>query len=51
MGIYSWEPMTNKNKIFEHVNIERNLKRKVKEDLRNVEFWVKHLTFTVDGKI
>jgi hypothetical protein len=34
--------MTNKNIFFEHANIKRNLRRKMKEDLRNVEFWVKH---------
>jgi len=33
--------MTDKKKIQEP-NIERNLRRKVKEDLRNVELWVKH---------
>jgi hypothetical protein len=33
--------MTNKKKSREQANIEQNLRRKVREDLRNVEFWVK----------
>jgi hypothetical protein len=34
--------MTNKKKIREQVNIKQNLRREVREDLRNAEFWVKH---------
>jgi hypothetical protein len=41
-GIYSWELMMNKKKSCEQANIEGNLRREMKKDLRNVEFWVKH---------
>jgi hypothetical protein len=34
--------MTDKKKSQEQTNVKRNLRRKVKEDLRNVELWVKH---------
>jgi hypothetical protein len=32
----------NKKKSREQANVKRNLRREVKEDLRNVELWVKH---------
>ncbi len=32
----------DKKKSHEQVNIEQNLRREVKKDLRNVELWVKH---------
>ncbi len=31
----------DKKKSYEQANIEGNLRRKMKKDLRNVEFWVK----------
>ncbi len=31
-----------KKKSREQANIKRNLRRKVREDLRNVKLWVKH---------
>jgi len=33
--------MMDKKKSYEQANIEGNLRRKMKKDLRNVEFWVK----------
>ncbi len=42
-GIYSWELMMDKKKNCEQANIEGNLRREMRKDLKNVEFWVKHL--------